>query len=161
VVTGGWCGLVWTGSINTIWPMFGIANQLLAALALALVTTWLVNNGRGRYAWVTIGPMLFVLSTTLTAAVKLINGLFPHMIDDGRRKAAAGQAALDAATSDTARKAAEELIALGNRSVLTGYMCSALTIFVTACVLTLVLWSAARWLAVWLKPGAAKPGGAA
>ena len=50
VVTAGWGVLVWTGSIDTIWPMFGIANQLLAVMALALVTTLLVNTGRGRYA---------------------------------------------------------------------------------------------------------------
>src|SRR5262249_25482298 len=50
LVTVGWCGLVATGSIDTIWPMFGIANQVLAVLALALVTTWLVNSGRGLYA---------------------------------------------------------------------------------------------------------------
>jgi carbon starvation protein len=67
VVTFGWGALVWSGQINTIWPMFGIANQLLAVLALALVTTWLINSGRRRYAWVTILPMLFVTSTTLTA----------------------------------------------------------------------------------------------
>jgi carbon starvation protein len=67
VVTAGWGLLVWSGEITTIWPMFGIANQLLAVLALALVTTWLVNTGRGRYALVTILPMLFVMTTTLTA----------------------------------------------------------------------------------------------
>src|SRR5262245_30997128 len=67
VVTFGWGALVWSGQINTIWPMFGVANQLLAVLALALVTTWLINSGRRRYAWVTILPMLFVTSTTLSA----------------------------------------------------------------------------------------------
>jgi carbon starvation protein len=67
VVTFGWGSLVWSGQITTIWPMFGIANQLLAVLALTLVTTWLINSGRGRYAWVTIPPMLFVMSTTLSA----------------------------------------------------------------------------------------------
>jgi carbon starvation protein len=67
LVTIGWGALVWSGEIRTIWPMFGIANQLLAVLALALVTTWLVNTGRGRYAWVTVPPMLFVISTTMTA----------------------------------------------------------------------------------------------
>ena len=51
----------------TIWPMFGIANQLLAVLALSLVTTWLFNSGRGRYSYVTIPPMLFVMATTLSA----------------------------------------------------------------------------------------------
>jgi len=67
IVTVGWAALVWEGGIRTIWPMFGIANQLLAVLALAIVTTWLVNTGRGRYAWVTIPPMLFVTTTTLSA----------------------------------------------------------------------------------------------
>ena len=48
--------------------MFGIANQLLAVIALCLVTTLLVNTGRGRYAPVTLLPMLFVTATTMTAA---------------------------------------------------------------------------------------------
>jgi carbon starvation protein len=72
VVTLGWAALVWDGGIQTIWPMFGIANQLLAVLALALVTTWLVNTGRRRYAWVTIPPMVFVSITTLTAGTLMI-----------------------------------------------------------------------------------------
>ncbi len=73
LVTLGWGGLVWTGSIDTIWPMFGIANQLLAVIALALLTTWLVNTARGRYAPITLLPMLFVTTTTLTAGSQLIS----------------------------------------------------------------------------------------
>ncbi len=84
LITAGWGWLIHTGSIQTIWPMFGIANQLLAVLALALVTTWLVNTGRGRYAWVTLPPMLFVVSTTMTAGVELITGQFPQMIRQGK-----------------------------------------------------------------------------
>jgi carbon starvation protein len=72
IVTAGWGSLVWTGSIDTIWPMFGIANQLLAVIALSLVTTWLINEGRARYAPVTLLPMLFVTTTTLTAGGQLI-----------------------------------------------------------------------------------------
>ena len=79
VVTASWGLLVRGGSIMTIWSMFGIANQILAVLAL--VTTWLVNNGRGRYAWVTILPMIFVCSTTLTAAVKMVTGPFAASIE--------------------------------------------------------------------------------
>src|SRR5690606_6675660 len=67
-----WGLLIQTGSIDTIWPMFGIANQLLAVIALCLVTTLLVNSGRGRYAWVTLLPMLFVSATTLTAGAQMI-----------------------------------------------------------------------------------------
>jgi carbon starvation protein len=72
VVSFAWGGLIWTGSIQTIWPMFGIANQLLAGIALSVVTTLLIQNGRGRYAWVTILPMLFVLTTTLTASAQML-----------------------------------------------------------------------------------------
>lgn len=72
LVTGGWGILVYTGEINTIWPMFGIANQLLAVMALAIVTTLLINSGRGQYAPVTLIPMLFVMSTTLTAGKIMI-----------------------------------------------------------------------------------------
>jgi carbon starvation protein len=70
-VTAGWGVLVYTGSIDTIWPMFGISNQLLAVVALALVTTLLVNTGRGRYAPLTLLPMLFVTTTTMTAGVQM------------------------------------------------------------------------------------------
>lgn len=74
MVTTGWGILIHTGSISTIWPMFGIANQLLAVLALCLVTTMLINSGRARYAVVTILPMLFVTTTTMTAGAQLIAG---------------------------------------------------------------------------------------
>ena len=61
------CYFIWTGSIATIWPMFGIANQLLAAVALAVGTTIIINEGRQKYAWVTMAPLAFVTLTTLTA----------------------------------------------------------------------------------------------
>ncbi len=76
LVTIGWGSLIWTGSIDTIWPMFGIANQLLAAIALCLLTTWIFKEGRGRYAWVTILPMLFVTTTTFTAAAQMLQTRF-------------------------------------------------------------------------------------
>jgi len=67
LVTAGWGYLVYTGSIDTIWPMFGIANQLLAVIALCLVTTLLINTGKRRYVLVTLLPMIFVTTTTMTA----------------------------------------------------------------------------------------------
>jgi carbon starvation protein len=83
LVTVGWASLVWTGSIGTIWPMFGIANQLLSVLALALITTRLVNTGRARYAPVTLLPMLFVTATTMTAGATMVFQQFPIMIRAG------------------------------------------------------------------------------
>jgi carbon starvation protein len=72
IITIGWGALVSTGSIGTIWPMFGIANQLLAVLALCLVTTLLINSGRARYAPITLLPMAFVTATTMSAGVIMV-----------------------------------------------------------------------------------------
>src|SRR5579862_3423270 len=76
-----WSYFIWTGSIDTIWPMFGIANQLLAAIALSVATTVMINAGRGRYALVTILPMAFVMTTTLTAAWQLVHDRFLPALD--------------------------------------------------------------------------------
>jgi len=67
LVVAAWGYFIHTGSISTIWPMFGIANQLLAAMALSIGTTVIIKSGRGRYAWVTLVPLSFVATTTLTA----------------------------------------------------------------------------------------------
>ncbi len=84
-VTLCWGLLIASGSIDTIWPMFGIANQMLAVIALSVVTTVLFNSGRGRYAPLTILPMLFVISTTSTAGVKMITGRFWSDLTSGIR----------------------------------------------------------------------------
>jgi carbon starvation protein len=56
--------------------MFGIANQLLAAVALCVATTVIINSGRARYAWTTIVPLVFVATTTLVAGWKSITDNF-------------------------------------------------------------------------------------
>ena len=79
IITGGWGYLIWGGDITTIWPMFGVANQALAVLALALVTTWLINNGRAKYCWVTLLPMVWVCATTYTAGAIMVTERFPKI----------------------------------------------------------------------------------
>jgi len=79
LVTFGWAYFIFTGSVETIWPMFGMANQLLAVIALAIVTIVLVNSGRIKYTPVTILPMLFVATTTTTTGVMEITGKFWKM----------------------------------------------------------------------------------
>lgn len=76
LVVVAWGYFIWTGSISTIWPMFGIANQLLAAVALAVGTTVIINAGKARYAWVTMAPLAFVAITTLAAGVLSVRDNF-------------------------------------------------------------------------------------
>jgi carbon starvation protein len=65
--TGAWGYLVYTGDIATIWPLFGMSNQLLATCALIVGTTMLIRMGKARYAWVSGVPGLFMIPVTMTA----------------------------------------------------------------------------------------------
>jgi carbon starvation protein len=76
IVVVSWGYLIYTGSISTIWPLFGTGNQLLATIALAVVTTFLVNMGKVKYALITAIPMCFVGVTTLTAGVLSIKNIY-------------------------------------------------------------------------------------
>jgi carbon starvation protein len=77
VIVAGWSYFILTGSISTIWPMFGIANQLLACTALCIGTTIILREGKKKvYALVTLGPLLFVSTTTITAGVESVRRIF-------------------------------------------------------------------------------------
>ncbi|MGO9953883.1 MAG: carbon starvation protein A [Dissulfurispiraceae bacterium] len=72
IITGGifsfsWGYLVYTGNISTIWPLFGMSNQLLASSALIIVTTMLIRMGKAKYAWVTAVPGIFLAFITMYA----------------------------------------------------------------------------------------------
>ncbi len=74
LVVLGWGWFMNSDSFDVIWRTFGIANQTLAVIALAIVSAFLINEGRTRYVWVTLIPMAVVLTTTSTAGIEMITG---------------------------------------------------------------------------------------
>jgi carbon starvation protein len=72
LVVAAWSYLIYSGSISTIWPMFGVSNQLLSAIAFGVGTTVIIKSGKAKYAWTTFIPMVFMFTTTLTASYELI-----------------------------------------------------------------------------------------
>ncbi|HNX66119.1 MAG TPA: carbon starvation protein A [Bacteroidales bacterium] len=81
IVVFAWAYFIYSGTVSTIWPMFGSANQLLATIALVVGTSFIINRGKIKYAWITIVPMLFVGITTLTAGFEnVINIYLPQAL---------------------------------------------------------------------------------
>ncbi len=118
VVVLAWSYFIWTGSIGTLWPMFGISNQLLAVIALLIGTTIIINMGRARLAWITLLPLSFLSVTTLTAGYMSVRDNFWPM-------AVGPNPALHAQ----------------------GYVDSALTVIMMGCVVVIIVTALRRWVA--------------
>jgi carbon starvation protein len=140
LAVAGWGYFVWTGTVSTIWPLLGVSNQLLAAFALAIGTSVLINMGRARYVWCTLLPLAFMCVNTLTAGWMNIgvNYLRPQL--------AAGATSL--------------LDAFG-KAPLPARMQCVVTLVVMALLAVVVIDSLLRWSRLLRRPGAAvAPAGA-
>jgi carbon starvation protein len=78
LLVGGWGFFMYQGAVDaegiasSLWPIFGIANQLLAVIAFCLGTTLIIKMGRARYAWTTVGPLVVLTTVTFTAGLMKI-----------------------------------------------------------------------------------------
>jgi carbon starvation protein len=74
IIVVAWALFMSSDQFMTIWAMFGIANQMLAVIALAVVSAYVANSGKVRYLWITVVPLCFVMTTTTSAAVQMLGG---------------------------------------------------------------------------------------
>jgi len=136
------------GGINILWPLFGIANQLLAAIALIVATTIIIRGGRARYAWTTLGPLAWLLAVTMTAGVQKVWSPDPKL---GFLAGAAKLAADLAAGTVAADKVRQVETQVWNLRV---------DAFVTGLFMAMVLVIIAEAVRVWIRElrGGAAPG---
>ena len=79
IMSFSWGYLLYTGNVSTIWPLFGVANQTLAAIAFAIGTTFLLKNNKQKYVLITILPLIFISVTTYVAAISnIFSNYIPH-----------------------------------------------------------------------------------
>lgn len=128
------------GGINSLWPLFGIANQLLAVVALCVVTTFIIRSGKAKYAFVTILPLLFLVVVTFTA------GFLKIFSTDSRLGFLAHANTLTAKLAEAGLS--EQVIATTKTLLFNDYLDAIMAIVFISLVATIIICT----LKAWLKP---------
>jgi carbon starvation protein len=130
------------GGINSLWPLFGISNQLLAAVALCVGTTVIIKMGKARYAWVTILPLAWLAIVTLTAGYQKIFSADPKL------GFLSHVHSLQAVLATGALPAGVQTLADARRLILNDYIDAAVAAFFLISVIVIIIASAHEWFSV-------------
>jgi carbon starvation protein len=128
------------GGINSLWPLFGISNQLLAAVALVVATTILLKMGRTRWIWVTLLPMAWLVIITMTASYQKIFSANARIGFLSQANAMAAQLA--------AGKIAAAKIADAQRNIFNLRLDAVVTAVLAAMILVLLFEALVQWYAI-------------
>jgi len=134
VVVGAWGYFLYTGvsnplgGINQLFPLFGIANQLLAAVALTVTTVILVKSGRAKYAWITAIPLAWDAAVTLTASYQKVFSSNPKLGFFAQRERYSD--ALDAGKLLAPAKTREQMEAIIFNSTLDGVLAALFAVLI-------------------------------
>jgi carbon starvation protein len=128
------------GGINSLWPLFGIANQLLATVALVVATTILMKMGRGRLVWVTLLPAVWLVIVTMTASYQKV------FSPDVRLGFLAQAHALEAQVANGAIATAK--VVATQRLIFNNYLDAAVTLLLAGLILVLIVEATVEWLRI-------------
>ena len=146
LMVGAWGYFLWQGvqdplgGINSLWPLFGIANQLLAAVALVVATTILLKMGRTRWLWVTLAPMVWLVAVTMTASYQKIFDASPRLGFLSQARALTAQIASGAIPA--------EKIAATQRLIFNNRLDAAVTAVLATMILVLLVEAIGEWIAI-------------
>jgi carbon starvation protein len=135
------------GGINSLWPLFGISNQLLASVALCVGTTLIIKSGKARFAWVTLLPLTWLLVATLTAGWQKVFADDPRLGFLAHAVSVADGMAAGAVTAT-----------IGTRLIFNDRLDAVVTILFMVITILVVLSSAREWVLILTrrKPAQAK-----
>lgn len=143
IVVGAWGYFLYQGvvdplgGINSLWPLFGISNQLLATIALCVCTTILIKMKKVRYAWVTLAPLSWLVAVTMTASYQKIWSPNPRLGFLAHAQILTGQIASGAIPAAQ--------VATTQRLIFNARLDAAVTLIFAALVILILFESGRQW----------------